>query len=160
MKNEQDDFSVMINIVFQTESFGVSTREFLRIHTYGEVNKNPIYGSIVVIISIILVTMFLLLAPGSVQPIASYIAFSLLLLLPMIFVLFVFCNHLKKKYLSPQIPNNETLDDNQTCDEIRRQSSVPTIHTPDIHKLSICSTPSRIASPVPNVFRKTSSPNV
>lgn len=142
-----------------SQSFGVSTREFLRIHTYGEVNKNPIYGSIIVITSIVLVTLFLLLAPNSVQPIASYIAFSLLLLLPLLFVLFICINNFRKKYFTPQMPDNERGDDNEDCDESRRQSSATTaVQSPEEHKLSICSVPNTIYALMTSPSKKTAAP--
>jgi amino acid permease len=109
---------------------GVSPREFLRLHTYGQVNKNPIYGSIIVIISIILVTAFLLLAPNSVQPMATYIAFTLLLLIPIIFIIVILFNHLKKKFLSQEIDDNNIDENDETCSEIHRESN-STIQSPN-----------------------------
>ncbi|XP_054167041.1 uncharacterized protein LOC128964472 [Oppia nitens] len=133
--------------------FGVSTREFLRPHTYGQVNKNPIYGSIIVITSIILVTVFLLLAPNSVQPQASYIAFSLLLILPLVFILVILFNQFKRKYLAHPVPDIHA-DDMGTGshhpfyefafiskNDVRRHSSQSMAAHNSDHKLSISSSP-------------------
>jgi len=75
-----------------------------------------------------LVTVFLLLAPNSVQPIATYIAFTLLLLIPLIFIIVILFNHLKKKFLSPEIDTN--VDQNQTYSEIHRES-IATVQSPN-----------------------------
>jgi uncharacterized membrane protein YfhO len=60
---------------------------------------------------------------------ATYIAFTLLLLIPLIFIIVILFNHLKKKFLSQEIDDNNT-DENETYSETHRESN-STIQSPN-----------------------------